>query len=258
MDNTKVAKIRPGYMIALHSTVQGGVSYQRVDLAAPKENSERAVARWETTRVIEDPIEHERANKARSKARGEITKLCCATAFGLLCPKENATELTEAVARAQAIIAEHNSGAIFTRIGLYVLKGEIASSDEEATRSIMAELASLVAEMNTGIDRLEPKKIRDAADRATQMIAMLGEQEGEAASAAIEAARRAARQIVKRVEKEGEAAAIVLKDIQRGALEKARIAFLDLSDAAPASAPLPSAQLQRFADLDTTAETTKQ
>jgi hypothetical protein len=66
-------------------------------------------------------------------------------------------------------------------------------------------------------------------------------------------ARAAARLIVKRVEKEGETASIVLADVQRGAIAKARMAFLDLEEPAVAAAPevaLPAIQPQRFAGID--------
>ena len=101
-----------------------------------------------------------------------------------------------------------------------------------------------------GIDKLDPAAIRDAANKARSMAAMLGDDQQAAVEGAIEQARKAARQIVKRVQKEGEAAAIVLADVQRGAIEKARIAFLDLDGDHMTSTALPAVQQQRFADLD--------
>jgi len=240
------AMIRPGLLVALKSTVHGGVSYQRTDL-----QKDEKTAKWETTRVIEDPAEHERATKARGKALAEIRAVCAPTTFGLLCPEENEAELDAAVARAQAIRDEHNASATFTRLDIYVLKGRIASTDEEAARAIGQEVASLVDSMNAGIDRLDAAAIREAANKAKQMASMLSAEKAEAIEGAIEQARKAARQIVKRVEKEGEAAAIVLADIQRGAVEKARIAFLDLSQDEPRTQEpaMPAVDVQRFAEL---------
>jgi len=246
---TATATIRPGLLIALKSTVSGGVSYQRVDLEH-QDTAEKAVAKWETTRVIEDPVEHDKAVKARGKALAEIRKLCSATSFGLLCPLESEGELDAAVVRARQIVDEHNEAATFTRVQVYVLKGRIAESDEEAARAIGQEISGLVAEMSAGIDKLDPAAIRDAANKARSMAAMLGDDQQAAVEGAIEQARKAARQIVKRVQKEGEAAAIVLADVQRGAIEKARIAFLDLDGDHMTSTALPAVQQQRFADLD--------
>lgn len=56
-----------------------------------------------------------------------------------------------------------------------------------------------------------------------------------------------------RVEKKGEEAAIVLAGIQRGSIERARIAFLDMSEEPAATAPeaaMPAAELGRFGQLD--------
>lgn len=244
--------IRPGLLVALSSALAGGVTYARVDLDAGQTEGTEHVARWETTRVIKDPAEHERASQARSKATAEIRKVCSSTAFGLLCPEADEPLLDAAIARARAIVAEHNATAEHTTIEVRAFKGRIVASDMEAARAIGSEVASLIAGMNDAIDRLDPKAIRDAATKAREMSAMLSPELSAKVSEAIETARKAARVIVKRVEKDGEAAAVVLADIQRGGIEKARIAFLDLDGDAPAAdgPALPAVNVQRFAGLD--------
>lgn len=239
------AMIRPGLLVALKSTVRGGVTYQRKDIEADEKT-----AKWETTRIVEDPAELERATKARGKALAEIRAVCSATSFGLLCPEDKETELDAAIARARVIRDEHNATATFTHVDIYALKGRVASSDEEAARAIAQEVAGLVEGMNAGIDKLDPSAIREAAQKAKQMAAMLAPEKAQAVEGAIEAARKAARQITKRIEKEGEAAAIVLADIQRGSIEKARIAFLDLEQSeVQVTQAMPAVQVQRFAEL---------
>lgn len=244
--------IRPGLLVALKSTVSGGVSYERKDLPVEGETA-KDTARWETIRTIEDPEEHKRASDARSLAVKEIRKVCSTTSFGLLCPESMEAELDAAVARARSIVALHNEGAKHTKVNVFALKGRIASSDTEAARAIGEEVSSLIEGMNDAIDRLDPAAIREAATKARQMSAMLSPELSQRVGEAVDAARRAARTIVKRVEKDGEQAAVVLADIQRGAIEKARIAFLDLGDDAPspadAAAVLPSIDVQRFAGL---------
>lgn len=243
--NTSI--LRPGILIGVKTSLRGGVAYQRIDL----EKGE-ASARWETTRTIDDPAEHARASEVRSKARAEIAKLCCMTAFGLLCPDDRRPELDAAIERAQAMIDTHNRIASSTKVAIYVLAGRIEPSDERAARAIASEVAALVTTMNGAIDKLDPTAIRDAANRAREMAGMLDAATQATVTGAIEQARKAARAIVKRIEKDGEAAAIVLKDIQRGALEKARMAFLELDDEGgtnAASGTLPAVDAQRF-DLD--------
>jgi len=248
----KAATIRPGLLVSVKSTVVGGVAYKRIDLdhdglPAPEGTD---VTRWETTRTIEDPAEHEAAIKARGAALTAIRKVCSATTFGLLCPTENEGALDAAIVTARAIVEAHNAQATHTRVSVYALKGRIASDDAEAARAITQEIAGLVAQMDRGIASFDPKAIRDAANEAREMSNMLGEAAKAKIDGAIEQAREAARMIVKRIEKEGEDRAVVLADIQRGQIESARIAFLDLDGTTEQSEALPSIEGQRFADLD--------
>lgn len=250
--------IKPGILVALRSSVGGGVAYRRVDLApeAPAAAQEgAAVARWETTKIVDDPAEHERATKVRASALTEIGRVCARTSFGLMATQANEPELDEAHRRARAMVDEFNATAQTTRISLFMLKGRVASSDEEAARAIGAEIASLIDEMNAGIDRLDPEAIRSAASKALQVGAVLGDEQALTVETAVNAARKAARAIVKRVQKEGEDAAAVLTTIQRGDIERARISFLDVDDRADESPAneaetMPAIDMQRQASLD--------
>lgn len=242
--------IRPGILVALKSSVEGGVSYERRDLNADGTAPDgSAVEKWETTKVIIDPAEHERASKARSAALTAIRRCCAITTFGLLCPTDNEGALDAAIREARAIVEAHNATATHTHVRVYALKGRIADNDAEAAKAIGAEVAGLIGEMNSAIDKLDPKAIRKAADAAREMAAMLGDAQRARVDSAIEQARKAARTIVKRIEKEGESAATVMLDIQRGAIERARIAFLDL-DAPAAVEAAPAVELNRGAALD--------
>src|SRR6516162_6992395 len=226
-----IQKIRPGLMISLKTTVKGGVSYLREDLTegAETRSDGKAVEKWETTKIVEDPAEHQRARKTINKARSIIAKVCITTAFGLLCPEEREAELNTAIAEAKKLISAHNATATFTHVRVYCLKGRIASTEEESARAIGEEVSALLATMNQSIDKLDVEAIREAATKAKQLEEMLGPEQAE-----------------------GEAAAIVLKDIARGNLEKARIAFLDFEEKAPEAvvASLPAANMQRMAGLD--------
>jgi len=93
----------------------------------------------------------------------------------------------------------------------------------------------LITEMNAGIDKLDPEAIRAAALKAKQMSGILSEEKSATIGEAVKAARKAANMIVKRIQSDGEESSIVLKDVQRGALEKARLSFLDLGDDAEVS-----------------------
>ncbi len=250
--------IRPGLLVAMKSTLTGGVEYERRDLPAEESASAdgaaaAAVARWETTRVIRDVEEHNAATKARSKAVKEIRSLCAVTSFGLLCPEAREADLDAAVLRARAIVDAHNGAARHTKINVFVLKGRIASSDTEAARAIGQEVAGLIEGMDAAINNLDPEAIREIATKAREMSAMLSPEMAATVGEAVEAARKAARQIAKRIEKKSEDAAVVLADIQRGGIQKARIAFLDFNAAPPppAGPALPAFAVGRFASLMT-------
>lgn len=277
---TASTTIRPGLLVSLKSSVVGGVTYQRVNLdadvpcddcesyrkssgaadpacatcrgsgvAVAAADADSEVKRWETRRIIDDKAEHERAVKCRSAALARIRKVCSATSFGLLCPAEQEAALDIAIADARAIVDAHNAVAKSTRVSVYALKGRVASDDAEAARAITSEIGALVTRMTDGINAFDPNAIREAAKRARELSAMLSDDKAAKIDAAIEQARKAARTIVRRIEVEGEARETVLLDIQRGQIESARIAFLDLSGAGDAPAA-PEIDTRRFASLD--------
>lgn len=248
MSNASV--IRPGLLVQLRSTVKGGVRYERFDVTTGEKLADGAeVSEWTTKRTIEDRVEYDAARKAVGKARSLITKECLGSAFGLLCPETAEGALDAAMVTARKVVDEFNETAKLTRIGFYMMKGRVASNDAEAARAITTEIAELVTKMDAGIKTFNPDAIRDAANKARQLSGMLSEEKQGKVNAAIEQARKAARTIVKRIETEGEDRATVLLDIQRGQIESARIAFLDMSGDAEVDA-LPSVAGQRFADLD--------
>lgn len=259
MTTERTRTLKPGILVALSTRISGGVSYSRVDLERGSELDNGAQReRWETTKTVEDPEELARATKVRSTISSMIRRLCIETAFGLICTKANEPALDEVIKRARTLAAEHNAGSPASRVALYVLKGEIASTDEEAARAIGEEVKDLIDAMSAGIEKLDPKAIRDAADRARKLGSVLDAAQEIVVSEAIKQARKAARTIVARVEKEAEDSALVLKDIQRGAIEKARLAFLDLDpvQATPNEA-LPAVDVGRFAELDIDAHDTE-
>ncbi len=251
--------IRPGILIALRTQVSGGVEYQRNDLApddvvTPAANdSATKVEAWKTIKITADAAEHAKAVSVAGLARREVTKLCMATSFGLLAAEALEKELDEAHARARTMVVEFNATARYTRIGFAMLKGRIAASDEEAVRAITNEIGALVAGMNTAIDNLDVDAIRAAAGKAASLAAILGDEEQKTVTAAVEAARKAARMIVKRVATGGEPAAVVLADMQRGAIERARVAFADMDERPEnetSGEQMPAGDMGRVAGLD--------
>jgi hypothetical protein len=112
---------------------------------------------------------------------------------------------------------------------VYVLKGRIASTDDEAARAIASELRELLDEMKSGIGAGNVEAARDAASRAVKMGQMLDDEAAGKVKRAIDEVREVAKAVVKRMSG-GEAAAEIVKTIKLEALEAARFAFIDVSD----------------------------
>lgn len=235
--------LRPGFLVSLKSTVTGGVNYQRIDLDAPdkEEAGGAAVARWETTKKIDDPAEFERATKIRGKARNLIAAICATSEFGLLCPASREFDLKRAIEEAKRLADEHNATARKSFVRVYAITGRIAQDDAEAARAVSSEVRGLLDEMERGIAAANPEAIREAARKAKNLGAMLTDDAAAKVTGAIEQAREAARAIVKRIQKDGESAAAVVAECKLDEIRTARFAFLDLDETGEASKIAPVA-----------------
>ena len=217
--------LRPGLLVSLHTKLEGGVTYQRVDLDK-QDRATGKVERWETTKVTEDPKEHEAGVKVRGKVGSLVRGSCAHTSFGLLCPKDKERALDDAIKEARDLADAFNARATTTRVSVFVLKGYIAETDTEAARAIASDLRELLDEMKTGIGEADVAKVRDAANRARKMGAMLDDATSKRVKDAIEEARSVARQIVKA----GDEARQVITDVKLTAIDGARFAFLDMEE----------------------------
>jgi hypothetical protein len=245
--------LRPGLLVVVNSHVEAGITYTRtaVEPSAEIVVSEQAtVTQWITTKIVPDAAEKKRADDARRKACAEIYKLCAKSRYVYVCPIEREGELADAEARARQIVDAHNASSVGTRIDFFPSAWLMADKNESTIRKIAAEMVELLADMTRGIDAANPDAIREAMKRAEEMAPMLGEEQVKAVSDAVEQARKAARDITRRVQKKGEAVASVIRDVQRGAIERARFAFLDTEETATAEGSMPAANVQRFAELD--------
>lgn len=240
--------LRPGLLVSLKTSIAGNVRYaQAVIEAEHKTEAGEAKARWETERTIVDPVEHEAAKVARSKASALIRGVCATSAFGLLCPENAAPDLEKAIAEARALADTFNEGAKLSRISVYVITGRIAPDDVEAVKAINSEISELLAEMATGVQNLDVKAVRDAASRAKRIGSMLSPDSEARVRIAIDTAREAAKKIVKA----GEQASQEIDATAVRKITEMRTAFLDLDDAKEIAAPTASA---RALDLAPTAQ----
>jgi hypothetical protein len=230
----KTSTLRPGLLVSLKTSLRGNVQYRKIDLEAEHLTADgSSEARWETERTIADAAEFERAKKVRGKAGSIIRAVCAQSAFGLLCPEQDADELEKALAAANKLVADFNATATLSRLSVYALVGHIAADDVTAVKAINSEIADLLSAMEGGLRALDVKAIREAANRAKGVSQMLSPTAAARVQAAIDAARSSARKLVAAGEQV--AAEIDLRSIR--AVTEARTAFLDLDDAGQIGVP---------------------
>lgn len=245
--------LRPGLLVSLKTSVSGNVSYRAVTLESEHlEEDGTARARWETLKITEDPEEFKIATVARSKCRSLITSVCAPSAFGLLCPESDRDALDRAVEEAREVARTFNAMASQTRVSVNVIAGRIAPDDVEAVRAINSEVRDLLSDMERGLANLDVKAVRDAANKAKAIGAMLNPEAASRIQLAIDAARSAARQMVKA----GEGVAVEIDRRAIRACTESRMMFLDMEDAAeevqlPAAAPRAGIDFEPEAEVST-------
>lgn len=239
MTTISTSTLRPGFLVSLKTSVRGNVHYMRTDLS-----DEGAVKEWNTKRTVEDPEEHERAKKARSKAAGLVRSVCKQSAFGLLCPEVDSEKLEAAVAEARKVIDEFNNGAQLSRIAIFILTGRVMPDDVEAVRAINSEIRELMSEMSGGIQNGNVDAIRDAASKIKGIGEMLATDAQTKVEMAVKTARDAAKQIVRDREQSGREGTVSIDRSAVRRIDELRTAFLDLDDADDVVAPKASAMPQ--------------
>ena len=246
------ATIKPGCLISIKTTCHGGVQYNRVDMGLEYDGNGQEISEWQTTRVIEDKTEHERSVQVRAKCSNILRLACISTPFGSICPEEKIDEFMVIYENARKLAEEFNESAQNIRITINMMRGRIASDDQEAVRSMISEMRELAQAMDTAISSGDVKAIREAAGMALRMGAMLDESVGDRISEAVKAARKAAREIVKRVEKKGEKLEEVVNEQNTQPIDQMRVAFLDLEMSLETSdePAMPAVDLQRVAGLE--------
>lgn len=239
--------LRPGLLVSMQTSIKGNTHYRTMELEADHvdANGSRR-ARWETERIVTDPAEHEDAIKVRTKARGLILSVCSQSAFGLLCPNNKETDLREAIAAARELTDEFNSTAQLTRMNVNVIYGRIAQDDVEAVRAITGEIRELMEDMQQGLKTLDVKAVRDAANKARSVGAMLSPEAKSRLDTAIDAARKSARKIAKA----GDAAAAEVDRATIARIDMARTSFLDLDIEAEAAHTAAPAMDARAIDME--------
>lgn len=232
--NALVTPIRPGILVSLQTSVRGNTRYSKRTIEG-KHTGEfgEELESWQTTRIVSDPAEQQRASEVRNKARYMVARICATSTFGLICPEDRADELAEAIAEARELAADFNRESVYTRVGVHVLSGRIARDDVEAVEAIASEVRDLMRDMEAGIAELDVKAVRVAADKARNLGQILTADARQQVEFAVQTARSAARRIVKA----GETVAAEIDRAAIATISQARTQFLDWDDEGSVARP---------------------
>lgn len=222
----QVRALRPGILVSIKTRQAGNRQYEKKEIE-PAHLTEGGVerARWDTTRIVFDPVEAKDASQIANRARYLVTRLCADTSHGPICPTDKREELFAAIEEARTLVADFNATATFTRVDVNVICGEIIADDVQATRALFAETEQFMEQMQQGLKELDVKKVRKAAAAVLDIGQMLSPEVSATAAVAVKAARSAARKIAAAGER-------VVMEIDRNAIETiglARSAFLDFN-----------------------------
>ena len=251
MSESERIELKPGIVVNLKSSINGGVAYQRRELEAPEASDDVDVARWETTRITSDAGEHKRAVQIRSAALARIRSECYATRVGFLfCRPGREPELRKAVEDSREMIREFNATALHTRIAVFPLLIEFRDADETICRAIRDEMIVLLDDLERGVRDLDVDAIRRAANQAKRSGAILDGTQSRRVGAAISYARRTAREITRQIEDRGAALANAAFEARASFIRESRFAFLDMDDSPGAlAAPDLVAQVDQAPDV---------
>lgn len=222
----QVRALRPGILVSIKTRQSGNRQYEKREIE-PAHLTDGGVerSRWDTTRIVFDPVEAKDAAQVANRARYLVTRLCADTAHGPICPADKREELFAAIEESRELVADFNTTATFTRVEVNVICGEVIADDIQATRALFAETERFMTEMQEGLKELDVKKVRKAAAAVLDIGQMLSPEVSATAAVAVKAARAAATKIAKAGER-------VVTEIDRNAIETigmARSAFLDFN-----------------------------
>jgi hypothetical protein len=242
---SEVKKLKPGILVSLKTHQTGNRSYQKQELErAHRTEGGVERSRWNTTKIVFDPEEAKEATTVSSRARYLITRLCADTAHGPLCPSERRAELYEAIAEARTLVENFNATAVFSRIEVNVICGEVVADDVEAARALFSETEKLMSQMQEALEQLDTKKVQQLCSKALNMGQMLSPE----ANANIVAAVNIARQARKKIVAAGEQAAIQIDQRAIDLIGAARNSFLDFG--MDTDVEIESEQTSRALDFD--------
>lgn len=219
-------KLKPGLLVRLRTTIDGGATYEREDLAKVVGSDHSEVARWTTTRRVENVEEYDAAKKQRVAARKLVAMTCLATPWGLVCPEENEEEMHAALGAARQLAEEFNASATSCRLSVSAMIGRIARDDQEAIIALQEEITLLLTEAQQAVYAGDVVGIRKAATQARQIGRLLDDEESSGVlDAAVANLRKTARDITRLVEKKGEELETVVTNESLRPVAAARYAF---------------------------------
>jgi len=230
----RVLPIKSSLLIYYSISVEGDVSYARLDEDTSREETETGAHNLEvvktTKKTVRNEEEYVKAMYNAGQMRSMLRKVGNAFSSGvLLVPLDKEEELDEIEKQVRAIAREHNAVAKNHTILPTIIRAAIMASEEEGVaRRLTYDMQQILDEMKRAIDSCDVKRIREVALTAKAKASILpaGSMSGVLA-AAINDARKAARTINSEVVKKGRTIEEVKKELNTTTVESARMMFLE-------------------------------
>lgn len=237
--------LKPSILLGVGIHRSGGVHYAR-KILEEYESGEGEVKEWNTVKTIDDKKDLEDAERAASKLRRMVGKLCARTSFGYLCPLEKEGDLDDLLAEMRHEAREVTLGLKTCALTVSFIKGRIAANDADAAKALTAEIGSFLTQLTDAIASADVKLIRHVLVEARGLDTLLAPAQSSLLQEAVAEAREAAKTIRKEMEKKGRSKELVVQGLALSAIDSARMCFLELAEVSEPSR-LPSVDASRFA-----------
>jgi hypothetical protein len=166
--------LRPGLLVSLNTSVRWQCRLQqRGDRSRSPHGGRQAASE------VAHGARHQRPGGTRKRNQGAFEGALARPqrlhSFGLrtALSGDRRRDLQKAIAEARKLTDQFNATATLTHVSFYVMIGRIAPDDVEAVKAINSEVRELMETMESGLKNLDAKTVRDAANRARNIGAML-------------------------------------------------------------------------------------
>lgn len=251
----KLLELPPSYIVLQNVSVQGAVSYERLDLDLQTEQDDDGLVNTEerrtTIRRVRNADEYTAATQLAGRMRTMLRSIGYTLHSGVVFVRQNRREELDAAdteMKQMCIAFNKKARHHFVRNSLVRV---VATSDaESAAREIACSIQEQLRELRDAVASCDVDRIRNLAGQAKAILPTLREDDGQRIQEAIDAARLAASYIRKEVVSKGRQIEDVRKELDTSVIDQARLSFLQFDVPEEVKAARSSVEQARFEELE--------